>query len=104
LAQSSPDFQLSAHVWQNFSVGPSNPTFAYTIAGRTFTADTLYENAALLCAGKINPAYFELLEQQISEYWYHVEMFTSVLRKINPDVKADGTKGNVLGAGPIEYE
>jgi len=71
---------MSVHV---FSV-PSGVEVGVDVSGRAYTADTLHESAAMLCRGRLNQAYFTLLDHPISEFIYHQEIFLAVNERLRP--------------------
>lgn len=57
----------------------------------------------MACGGHINPAYFQLLELQVSELLYHLEIVQAVQTRIHPEQTAEG-KAQAWAGGDIDWE
>lgn len=57
----------------------------------------------IACGGHLTPTYFELLNTEISEVLYHLEVFQATQAKINPKNTPDG-KLDGWGMGDLEFE
>lgn len=55
------------------------------------------------CGGHLTPTYFQLLETEISEVLYHLEIFRATQERINPQATPKG-KLEGWGMGDIEFE
>jgi hypothetical protein len=69
------------------------------VQGRSFTPVELYEVAAMCAGGKANDGYFRLLELQISEFFFHVEVISRVMERSRPKQEKAGVYG-----GDIDWE
>lgn len=70
-----------------------------SLQNRSFTPTELFELAAMCSGGKATAGYFQMLELQVSEFLFHVE----IINKVNERAQPKEDKSSVYG-GSLEWE
>lgn len=84
-------------------IASSSSQLSLIVQGRSFTFADFCEAALLACGGTCNAAYFQLLETEISEALFHIELFQKLHRRLNPQNSPEG-KLSAWGMSGVEFE
>jgi hypothetical protein len=88
------------------STNSRSPNLLFGVQDRVFTVQELLETLMLASGGKVSEGYFKLLDTEISEALYFVDLYINVQKRINPPTKnndIEGFEGVEFDSEPLVY-
>jgi hypothetical protein len=73
------------------------------VQGRRFEIRELQKALVVACGGYLSETYFRLMDTEISEVLYHIEVYRDVQARTHPELNAEG-KLNAWGMSGVEFE